>query len=69
MFQADLLLNGQARAASNGATFERRNPATGEVATRAAAATLDDVDAAVQPRRRPSRPGRPWRRARAARCC
>jgi acyl-CoA reductase-like NAD-dependent aldehyde dehydrogenase len=47
MFQADLLLNGQATAASNGATFERRNPATGEVATRAAAATLDDVDAAV----------------------
>ncbi len=47
MFQADLLLNGHARPASNGATFERRNPATGEVATRAAAATLDDVDAAV----------------------
>jgi acyl-CoA reductase-like NAD-dependent aldehyde dehydrogenase len=47
MFQAQLLLNGQAKAASNGATFERRNPATGEVATRAAAATLDDVDAAV----------------------
>ena len=47
MFQADLLLNGQTTAASNGATFERRNPATGEVATRAAAATLDDVDAAV----------------------
>jgi acyl-CoA reductase-like NAD-dependent aldehyde dehydrogenase len=47
MFQADLLLNGQTMAASNGATFERRNPATGEVATRAAAATLDDVDAAI----------------------
>ncbi|QOL48169.1 aldehyde dehydrogenase [Massilia litorea] len=48
MFQAELLLNGQARPASNGASFERRNPATGEVASRAAAATLDDVDAAVQ---------------------
>lgn len=47
MFQADLLLNGQTAAASNGATFERHNPATGEVATRAAAATLDDVDAAI----------------------
>jgi acyl-CoA reductase-like NAD-dependent aldehyde dehydrogenase len=47
MFQADLLLNGQTVAASNGATFERRNPATGEVATRAAAATFDDVDAAI----------------------
>ena len=48
MFQAELLLNGQSRPASNGATFERRNPATGEVATRAAAATQGDVDAAVQ---------------------
>jgi acyl-CoA reductase-like NAD-dependent aldehyde dehydrogenase len=48
MFQAELLLNGQARPASNGASFERRNPATGEIASRAAAATLDDVDAAVQ---------------------
>ncbi|MFC5510577.1 aldehyde dehydrogenase [Massilia jejuensis] len=47
MFQADLLLNGQARPASNGAVFERRNPATGEIATQAAAATLDDADAAV----------------------
>ncbi|THC46306.1 aldehyde dehydrogenase [Massilia sp. Mn16-1_5] len=48
MFQADLLLNGQTRPASNGATFERRNPATGEVATRAASATIEDVDAAVE---------------------
>jgi len=48
MFQADLLLNGQTRPASNGATFERRNPATGDVATRAASATVEDVDAAVE---------------------
>jgi acyl-CoA reductase-like NAD-dependent aldehyde dehydrogenase len=48
MFNADLLCGGEARAASNGATFERHNPATGEVASRAAAATLDDVDAAVE---------------------
>jgi acyl-CoA reductase-like NAD-dependent aldehyde dehydrogenase len=48
MFQADLLCGAKPAAASNGATFERRNPATGEVATRAAAATLDDVDAAVK---------------------
>ncbi|MFC3457992.1 aldehyde dehydrogenase [Massilia haematophila] len=47
MFQTDLLINGEVRPASNGATFERRNPATGDVATRAPAATLDDVDAAV----------------------
>ena len=47
MYETDLLIAGQARPASNGAAFERRNPATGAVATRAAAATLDDVDAAV----------------------
>lgn len=48
MFHTDLLIGGQARAASNGASFERYNPSTGEPATRVAAATLDDVDAAVQ---------------------
>ncbi|WP_296952223.1 aldehyde dehydrogenase [uncultured Massilia sp.] len=47
MFHADLLCGGQARAAANGATFDRINPATGAVASRAAAATLDDVDAAA----------------------
>ncbi|HEX8480224.1 MAG TPA: aldehyde dehydrogenase [Telluria sp.] len=47
MFNIDQLIGGHARAASNGATFERHNPATGEVATRAPAATFDDVDAAV----------------------
>jgi len=47
MYETDLLIAGQARPASNGAAFERRDPATGDVATRAAAATLDDVDAAV----------------------
>jgi len=47
MFQTDLLIGGQARSASNGASFERLDPATGAVATRAAAATLDDADAAA----------------------
>jgi acyl-CoA reductase-like NAD-dependent aldehyde dehydrogenase len=47
MFQSDLLVGGEARPASNGATFERHNPATGEVATRAAAASLEDADAAI----------------------
>ncbi|WP_198120034.1 aldehyde dehydrogenase [Massilia rhizosphaerae] len=47
MFHTDLLYGGADRPASNGATFERLNPATGQVATRAAAASLDDVDAAV----------------------
>jgi acyl-CoA reductase-like NAD-dependent aldehyde dehydrogenase len=47
MYETDLLIAGQARPASGGATYERRDPSTGAVATRAAAATLDDVDAAV----------------------
>jgi vanillin dehydrogenase len=47
MHEVSLLIDGAARAASNGKTFERINPATGQVATRAAAATLDDADAAV----------------------
>lgn len=47
MFQTDLLIAGAARAASNGASFERFDPSTGALATRAAAATLDDCDAAA----------------------
>ncbi|WP_281664400.1 aldehyde dehydrogenase [Paraburkholderia fungorum] len=42
-----MLIGGEARAASNGATFDRFNPITGEVASRAPAATLADADAAV----------------------
>ncbi|NVM78211.1 acyl-CoA reductase-like NAD-dependent aldehyde dehydrogenase [Duganella sp. SG902] len=48
MFNTDLLIGGASAAAHTGAVFERRNPASGEVATRAAAATLEDVDRAVQ---------------------
>jgi len=48
MFHTDLLIGGHARAAASGATFERHDPSTGTVATRAAAATLDDVDAAIE---------------------
>jgi len=47
MHDVRLLIEGAARGASNGKTFERINPATGEVATRAAAATVNDADAAV----------------------
>ncbi|HEY4029042.1 MAG TPA: aldehyde dehydrogenase [Caulobacteraceae bacterium] len=43
----DLLIGGRKVAASGGATFERRNPVTGEVATVAAAATVADAKAAV----------------------
>ncbi|VWC16733.1 aldehyde dehydrogenase [Burkholderia lata] len=47
MHEVSLLIEGVARAASNGKTFERINPATSAVATRAAAATVEDADEAV----------------------
>ena len=43
-----LLINGAPRPASGGATFERRNPLDGRIATTAAAATPEDAVAAVQ---------------------
>jgi acyl-CoA reductase-like NAD-dependent aldehyde dehydrogenase len=42
-----LLIAQEETDASNGATFERRNPISGNVATKAAAATVDDAIAAV----------------------
>ncbi|XAH23725.1 aldehyde dehydrogenase [Xylophilus sp. GW821-FHT01B05] len=42
-----MLIGGQALAASNGATFTRKNPLDGQVATTAPAATADDARAAV----------------------
>ena len=42
-----LLIGGESRAASNGATFDRCTPASGAVATRAAAASVADANAAV----------------------
>jgi benzaldehyde dehydrogenase (NAD) len=42
-----LLINGERLQASNGATFERRNPLDGSVATTAPAATISDALAAV----------------------
>jgi acyl-CoA reductase-like NAD-dependent aldehyde dehydrogenase len=47
MFEVPLLIGGQSRPAADGRVFERRNPVTGEVVSRVAAATLDDADAAV----------------------
>ena len=47
MHSVDLLIGGKDRCASNGATFDRISPVTGEVVSRSAAATLDDADAAV----------------------
>jgi vanillin dehydrogenase len=47
MKELGLLVGGRHRAASDGRTFERVNPVTGVPASRAAAATLEDADAAV----------------------
>lgn len=47
MFDVPLLRGGQARTASDGKTFERCHPLTGEMVSRVAAATLEDADAAV----------------------
>jgi vanillin dehydrogenase len=43
----NLLIAGKDVAATGGAVFERRNPVTGQVASRAAAATVADANAAV----------------------
>ncbi len=47
MLQTKLLINGADAAAAGGATFDRIDPITGEVATRASAASVADGKAAV----------------------
>ena len=47
MNEIKLLIGGADVGARNGATFERKSPITGEVVSRAAAATVDDVKAAI----------------------
>jgi vanillin dehydrogenase len=47
MVDVALMIRGQDAPASDGASFERLNPMTGEIATRAAAATLADAASAV----------------------
>uniref|UniRef100_UPI000F0202D5 aldehyde dehydrogenase family protein n=1 Tax=Pseudomonas viridiflava TaxID=33069 RepID=UPI000F0202D5 len=47
MLDVPLLIGGQSCPARDGRTFDRRNPVTGEVVSRVAAATLEDADAAV----------------------
>ena len=47
MSEVSMLIGGQDRPASSGATFERLNPVTGTLASRSPAATLADADAAV----------------------
>ena len=44
----DMLINGQWVQASDGATFDSRNPSNGAVWARFPAATSDDVDNAVE---------------------
>ena len=48
MFDVQLLIAGQSRPASSGATFERCNPLSETVVTRAAAATPEDAVAAIE---------------------
>ena len=43
-----LRVGGKVRAAADGVWAERRNPISGEVVTRSAAATVADVDAAAE---------------------
>ena len=47
MQKVNLLIGGESRAAGNGAVFDRIDPFTGAVASRTAAATVEDADAAV----------------------
>jgi acyl-CoA reductase-like NAD-dependent aldehyde dehydrogenase/ABC-type branched-subunit amino acid transport system ATPase component len=47
MFEVDLLINNAEAKAAGGATFDRLNPMTGEVASRAAASAADDAKRAV----------------------
>jgi benzaldehyde dehydrogenase (NAD) len=48
MSEVSLLVAGEDRPASSGAVFERRNPLSGQIVTRAAAGTPDDAVAAVE---------------------
>lgn len=47
MFNVDLIIGGRNAHASGGATFERRDPIRGEIASRAAAASVADAQAAA----------------------
>ncbi|MCB2254487.1 aldehyde dehydrogenase [Pseudomonas chlororaphis] len=47
MLDVPLLIGGRSCPARDGRTFERRNPVTGALVSRVAAATLEDADAAV----------------------
>jgi acyl-CoA reductase-like NAD-dependent aldehyde dehydrogenase len=48
MQEISMLIGGQDRQASNGETFDRVDPVSGELASRSAAATVEDANAAVE---------------------
>jgi acyl-CoA reductase-like NAD-dependent aldehyde dehydrogenase len=48
MYDSTLFINGESKPAAGSSTFDRKNPVTGEVATRAAAADLNDVRNAIE---------------------
>jgi len=48
MHDVNLLIGARVTGARNDATFDRKNPVSGEVASRAAAATVEDAKAAVE---------------------
>ena len=64
-----MLIGGQPRPAGNGATFTRKNPLDGQVATTAPAATPDDARAAVDAAAQAFPAWPRWAPAPAARCC
>jgi benzaldehyde dehydrogenase (NAD) len=68
MTDISMFIDGERRAATGGATFERRNPLDGNVATRAPAGTPADAVAAVDAAQAPS-PGSQTGPSDAARCC
>ena len=67
MTEVHLLIGDRDAAASNAATFVRKNPISGEVATRAADAGADDAILAAEPPPKPSLPGPRSARTSAAR--
>ena len=68
--RVDFIIDGEAVAATSGATFTRKDPVTGAVASEAAAASEADVAKVGRSRRTArSRPGRSPARASGARCC
>ena len=59
MYEVALLTHGGDAPAADGRVFERVNPITGEIATRASAATIEDAEAAAARLPPRSRAGRP----------